>query len=158
MEHLPSVDTMRPVVLRIIHHVRFGIGDKAESTWPLGLGVLHNNDINNFPPFFKVCLQWFISGAIVQPTNKDLAVHLGLVLKVGRRSVNKMADSVVFLHPRRHFMGGIHIIYMRQNKNVQSNWVMNEQKIYKNSCTIKLIGLEKFLLTKPSSPFCGLIL
>lgn len=85
---------MRPVVLRIINHVRFRVGDKTKATRPLRFGIFHYDDVHNFSPFLKMRLERLISGPVVKTTDKDLPVHLWLILKVGR-GVNKMADSMI---------------------------------------------------------------
>jgi hypothetical protein len=75
---------MRPVVLRIIYHVRFGVRDEAETAGSLRFGVLHNDDIHNFTPFLKMGLQRFVRSTVIQSSDKDFAMNLGLVLKIGR--------------------------------------------------------------------------
>lgn len=85
---------MRSVVLRIINHVRFRIRDEAEATRPFGFRILHNDDIYDLPPFFEMRLERFVGGSVVETTDKDFPMYLGLILKVGR-GINKMADGVI---------------------------------------------------------------
>lgn len=94
--NLPAINAVRPVVLRIIDHVRFRVCDKSKSTRSLGFRILHNNDIYDFTPFLEVRFQRFVGGSVVETTDEYLPVHLGLILKVGR-GVNKMADSELAL-------------------------------------------------------------
>lgn len=96
VSNLPAINAVRPVVLRIIDHVRLRVCDKTKSTRSLSLRILHYNDINDFAPFLEVGFQGFIGCSVVETTDEYLPVHLGLILKVGR-GVNKMADSVLAL-------------------------------------------------------------
>lgn len=88
---------MRPIVLRIVYHVRLGVRDETKSTGSFSFRIFHDDDIHNFSPFLKMGFQRFIGGSIVQTSNENLTVHLGLILKVGC-GVNKMADIDTATH------------------------------------------------------------
>lgn len=73
-----AIDLMGTGVLRIVDHVRAGVGDESEATRPLRLGVLHHDHVHNLAPLLEVGLQRVVGGAVVQATDEQLAQVLQL--------------------------------------------------------------------------------
>ena len=70
--HNAAIDLVRPLGLGLVHHVRLGVRDETKPAATLGLGVLHDDHVHYFAPLFKVGLQGFVGGAVVQTADEQL--------------------------------------------------------------------------------------
>lgn len=78
---LPSIDSVWSCDLSFIDHLGTGIGDKTEAPRPLGLGILHDDNVDDISPFTEMRLQGIIGGPVVQTTDEKFAHVLWFVLK-----------------------------------------------------------------------------
>lgn len=69
--HHTAIDFVRPLVLCFVHHVRLRVRDETEPAATLGLGVLHDDHVHYFAPLFKVGLQGFVGGTVVQSADEQ---------------------------------------------------------------------------------------
>lgn len=78
------VDAMGTGVLGVVDHVGARVGDEAEAARALGLGVLHDDDVDDVAPGLEVLLQGVVGRAVVEPADEELAHVLGLVFAILR--------------------------------------------------------------------------
>lgn len=79
---LPSIDSVWSRDLSFIDHMSAGIGDETEAPGSLGLGILHNDDVDDFSPFAEMRLQGIVGGPVVQTTDEKFAHVLWFILKI----------------------------------------------------------------------------
>lgn len=77
---------MGPSVLRVVYHVRSGVRDESEAAGALGLGVLHDDDVDDLAPLFEVLAERFVGGAVVEAADEELAELFRLGFHVLRNS------------------------------------------------------------------------